>query len=126
MKKILISCATLGGILLLSACSSNPTNNTIAIQKPNHQYEITGLGKSELISKNNAIAAANKTCGKATAIVTDEKTAYNGVLKDIVDPQTGKLIQAAASVLGSIAGTNADMSKDDDYQTTLTFECRTQ
>ena len=124
MNKIIIFTSTISSLLLLSACSSNPTTNTLAIQKPNNQYEITGLGKSEVIAKNNAAVAANKTCGKSTAIVLDEKTTYNGVLKGVVDDQTGKMIQAAAGVLGSIAGKSADISKDDDYQTVLTFQCQ--
>ncbi len=124
MNKTLILGSTLASALLLGACSSNPVNNTIAIQKPNNQYEVTGLGKSEVIAKNNAVVAANKTCGKSTAIVLDEKTTYNGALKGVVDEQTGKMIQAAAGILGTIAGKSADISKDDDYQTVLTFQCQ--
>ena len=125
MKKLLAITASAAAVIMLTACSSNPTTSTLAIQKANNQYEVTGLGKSEVISKNNAVLAANKTCGKATAIVTDEKVSYNGTLKGVVDDQTGKMIQAAASVLGSITGTKADISKDDDYQTVLTFQCQT-
>ncbi len=124
MNKTLILGSTLASALLLGACSSNPVNNTIAIQKPNNQYEVTGLGKSEVIAKNNAVLAANKTCGKSIAIVLDEKTTYNGALKGVVDEQTGKMIQAAAGILGTIAGNSADISKDDDYQTVLTFQCQ--
>ena len=124
MNKTLILGSTLASALLLGACSSNPVNNTIAIQKPNNQYEVTGLGKSEVIAKNNAVLAANKTCGKSTTIVLDEKTTYNGALKGVVDEQTGKMIQAAAGILGTIAGKSADISKDDDYQTVLTFQCQ--
>ena len=124
MNKTLILGSTLASALLLGACSSNPVNNTIAIQKPNNQYEVTGLGKSEVIAKNNAVLAANKTCGKSIAIVLDEKTTYNGALKGVVDEQTGKMIQAAAAILGTIEGKRADISKDDDYQTVLTFQCQ--
>ncbi len=90
--------------LLLSACASTPSNS-LAIQKADNQYEVTGIGKTALIAKNNAIEAAAKTCGsKATAIVSDEKTEYQGALKGVVSDETGKMIQAAASVLGSISG----------------------
>jgi hypothetical protein len=121
-KKLLIT--GLLSAFVLSACSTTPTNNTTIIQKPNNQFEVTGLGKSELIAKNNAANAANKSCGKLAAIVLNEKTTYNGVLQGVVDPQTGKLIQAATNVLGKISGTNTDISNDDDYQTTLTFQCQ--
>lgn len=110
--------------ILLSACSTTPTQSTSVIQKPNNQYEVTGLGKTNLIAKNNAVNAANKACNRNAAIVLDEKTTYNGVLQGVVDPQTGKLIQAATNVLGKISGTNTDISSDDDYQTTLTFQCK--
>ena len=45
--------------------------------------------------------------------------------KGVVDEQTGKLVEAAAGVIGTITGKNASLAKDDDYQTTLTFYCKT-
>ena len=121
-KKLLIIAGF--STILLSACSTTPTQTTSVIQKPNNQYEVTGLGKTNLIAKNNAVNAANKACNRSSAIVLDEKTTYNGVLQGVVDPQTGKLIQAATNVLGKISGTNTDISSDEDYQTTLTFQCK--
>ncbi len=114
-----------GGVMLgLTACASTPSN-TLAIQKENNQYEVTGIGKTNLIAKNNAISAAQKTCTKKTApVVVDEKTAYQGVLKGVVDDETGKLVEAAAGVIGAITGRNTSLAKDDDYQTTLTFYCK--
>ena len=110
-------------VTALSACASTPTQS-LAIQKSDNQYEVTGLGKSQIIAKNNAISAANTTCGKkATPIVSNEKTEYNGALKGVFDEQTGKMITAAAGVLGSVLGTNTNIEKDTDYQTTLTFSC---
>lgn len=124
MKKTLMM-SVLGGLALgLTACSSTPTN-TIAIQKENNQYEVTGIGKTNLISKNNAVSAAQKTCTKNTSpVVVDEKTTYQGVLKGVVDEQTGKMVEAAAGVIGTLTGKNASLAKDDDYQTTLTFYCK--
>ena len=117
---------SLGGLALgLTACASTPTN-TLAIQKENNQYEVTGIGKTSLIAKNNAVSAAQKTCTRNTsAVVVDEKTAYQGVLKGVVDEQTGKMVEAAAGVIGTLTGKNASLAKDDDYQTTLTFYCKT-
>lgn len=124
MKKNLVL-SLIGGLALgLTACASTPTS-TLAIQKENNQYEVTGIGKTSLISKNNAISAAQKTCTRNTsAVVVDEKVVYQGVLKGVVDEQTGRMVEAAAGVLGSITGTKASLSKDDDYQTTLTFYCK--
>jgi len=105
--------------------SAKPPTNTLAIQKENNQYEVTGIGKTNLIAKNNAVTAAQKTCTRNTApVVVDEKTAYQGVLKGVVDEQTGKMVEAAAGVIGTITGKNASLARDDDYQTTLTFYCK--
>lgn len=123
MKKTIAISGLAASVLLLTACASNPTS--LAIQKENNQFEVTGLGKNQLTAKNNAINAASKTCGsKATAIIIDEKTGYNGALKGVVDDQTGQIIQAAATVLGNIAGTNTGLNQNNDYQTILTFRCQ--
>lgn len=124
MKKLLSLTAVLTTALVLTACASNPTSS-LAIQKENNQFEVTGVGKSNLIAKNNAVEAANKTCGnKATAVITDEKTEYNGALKGVVDEKTGQMIQAAAGVLGSITGKSTGLNSDEDYQTILNFYCK--
>ena len=110
--------------LLLSACASNPTQ-TLAIQKADNQYEVTGLGKDQITAKNNAIVAANKTCGKKAApVLINEKTEYHGSLNGVVDEQTGKMITAAAGVIGSVLGKNYGIEKDTDSQSTLTFSCK--
>ncbi|CAM9222047.1 hypothetical protein PYR74_14500 [Acinetobacter bereziniae] len=110
--------------LFLSACASNPTQ-TLAIQKADNQYEVTGLGKDQITAKNNAIVAANKTCGKKAApVLINEKTEYHGSLNGVVDEQTGKMITAAAGVIGSVMGKNYGIEKDTDYQSTLTFSCK--
>ena len=125
MKKLMTLASVATATILLSACASTPTE-TLAIQKPNNQYEVSGLGKTQVLAKNNAISAANKTCGKNSApVLIDEKTEYNGALKGVVDEQTGKLITAASSVLGSVIGTKNTIEKDTDYQTTITFSCNT-
>ena len=125
MKKQLLTCTAIASALLLSACASNAPTKSLAIQKPNNQYEVTAVGKTSLAAKNNAIAAANSTCGRnASPIIVDEKSGYNGALKGVFDEKTGQMVQAAAGILGSITGSNADISKDDDYQTVLTFTCQ--
>ncbi len=94
------------------------------VVEENNQFEVTGLGKSQMIAKNNAIIAANTACGKkATPIVADEKSEYNGALKGVFDEETGKMITAAAGVIGSVMG-KGGIEKDTDYQTTLTFTCK--
>ena len=124
MKKLITVLTGITFAIVLSACASTPTQS-LAIQKADNQYEVTGLGKTQLIAKNNAISAANSTCGKkATPVVSDEKSEYTGALKGVFDEQTGKMITAAAGVLGSVLGTGTSIEKDTDYQTTLTFSCK--
>lgn len=122
-KKLLIGTSLISA-MLLSACASTPTQS-LAVQKPNNQYEVTAVGKTQLTAKNNAISAANSTCGKkAVPVVSDEKTEYNGALKGVLDEKTGQMVQAAAGILGTITGTNTGINQDEDYQTVLTFSCR--
>ncbi|WP_010110908.1 hypothetical protein [Acinetobacter sp. P8-3-8] len=124
MKKLSVILTLSTAALFLTACASNPTQS-LAIQKADNQYEVTGLGKTQIIAKNNAVNAANKTCGKKTTpVVSNEKTDYNGALKGVVDEETGKMITAAAGVLGSVMGKSNAIEKDTDYQTTLTFSCK--
>ena len=112
--------------LVLSACASQPTTS-LAIQNINNEYEVMGLGKSQVIAKNNAITAANKTCGsKAAPILVNEKSSYNGAFKGVVNEKTGQVIQAAADMIGGLAGKSTALSRDDDYQTVLTCKCVTQ
>lgn len=124
MKKSIVIASSLIATILLSACASNPTQ-TLAIQKENNQYEVSGLGKTQIIAKNNAISAANTSCGKKAApILIDEKTEYNGALKGVLDEKTGQMVTAAASVLGSVFGKSTGIEKDTDYQTVITFSCK--
>lgn len=124
MNKLTTITLLASSALLFTACASNPTQ-TLAIQKADNQYEVTGLGKDQITAKNNAITAANKACGKKGApVLVAEKTEYHGSLKGVVDEQTGKMITAAAGVLGSVMGKNYGIEKDTDYQTTLTFSCK--
>ena len=123
MKKISLIAVITSVTLVLTACATTPSQS-LAIQKENNQFEVTGLGKSQMIAKNNAIIAANTACvNKATPIVADEKSEYNGALKGVFDEETGKMITAAAGVIGSVMG-KGGIEKDTDYQTTLTFTCK--
>lgn len=110
--------------LTLTGCASTPTNS-LALKKADNSYEVTGIGKTNLIAKNNAISAANKTCGsRQIPVVINEQTEYQGALKGVVNEQTGKMIGAAADILGGITGTRTSISSDSDYQTTLNFMCQ--
>lgn len=119
MLKQLCGIAVAG--LMLTACTTMP-NATNAIQRENNQFEVTGLGKSSTLAMNNAISAANKTCRNSSPVVVNEKPKYNG----IGDEKTGRLIEQAASVVGVLTGSknSKGISRDDDYEMTLTFYCK--
>lgn len=124
MNKTVTLGSVMMSVLLLSACATSP-KQTLAIQNANNQYEVSGLGKDQVIAKNNAISAANNTCGrKASPILVNETTSYNGALKGVLDEETGKLVTAAASVIGTIVGRSSGLAKDTDYQSVITFTCR--
>lgn len=95
-KKSSIIATSIATTILLSACASNAPTQSLAIQKPNNQYEVTAVGKTSLTAKNNAIMVAINTCGKnAIPIIIDEKSGYNGALKGVFDEKTGQMVQAA-------------------------------
>lgn len=124
MKKSLTLSMVAATGFILTACASTPSQ-TLAIQNANNQYEVSGLGKNQVIAKNNAITAANKTCGKNTApVLVSEKTEYNGALKGVVSEKTGQMVTAATNVLGTVLSKSIGIEKDTDYQTVITFTCR--
>lgn len=113
---------TFGALALLglTACAT-PQNASLAIQRENNQYQVTGMGKDKLTAQNNAVRAAQKTCPRNTsAIVTNEASKYNGVL----DEQTGKVITQAGTLAGAVLGRSVNLSQDTDYNVTLDFSCR--
>ncbi|MHA3054233.1 hypothetical protein E0H77_03535 [Acinetobacter sp. ANC 4633] len=123
MKLYLRVAAYIGLSTFFSACNSNPPA-TLALQKENNEFEVTGLGKTAVIAKNNAIIAAKKTCSQQTAIIRSENTSYHGLFKNVTDEQTGQSVATAAEILGGILGHSSNLQRDDDYQTTLTFYCQ--
>lgn len=119
MLKPLLSFATAG--LLLAGCASTPSNTSTVIQRENNQFEVTGIGSTQLAAQNNAAAAANKACKSSSAVVVNQQVKYNGV----VDEKTGRMIDQAAGVVGILTGTKTSkISRDDDYQVSLTFYCK--
>ncbi|MHA3048002.1 hypothetical protein [Acinetobacter sp. ANC 4641] len=125
MKLYLRVAAYIGLSTFFSACSSNPPA-TLALQKENNEFEVTGLGKTAVIAKNNAIIATKKTCARQTAIIRSENTSYHGLFKNVTDEQTGQSVATAAEILSGILGHSSNLQRDDDYQTTLTFYCQTK
>ncbi len=104
----------------LVACASQPTSS-LAIQKENNQYQVSGIGKDKLTAQNNATKAAQATCKRGTSpIVTKQNVEYSGV----VDEKTGKVINQAGSIAGILLGKEVSISQDTDYNITLDFYCK--
>lgn len=111
-------------MLFLNACATT-NSHSLVYQNSNNQYQVTGIGRSELAAKNNAISAANNTCGRNKVVqVLQEQNRFNGVLKDVVDEKTGRMIHAATGILSVFTGQNTDLTREDDYQTELSFVCK--
>lgn len=107
--------------LLLAACATTPSS--LVIPRENSQYDTVGVGKTRLVAMNQAIKSANSTCQsqRGQMVVVSDKTRYNGV----VDEQTGRIIERVGSAVGAIAGiASPSMSRDDDYEVTVTFRCQ--
>lgn len=77
-KKIILASALSSVVLLLGACATTP-KNTLAVQKENNQFEVTGIGKTNLIAKIMRLLPL-KTCSKSTSpVVVDEKKQHTTV-----------------------------------------------
>lgn len=118
-RKCVVGASVLS-IAALVGCQTTETT-TLAMQKENNQYQITGIGKDKLTAQNNAVKAAQKTCSRGTSpVVTNEAVQYNGV----VDEKTGKMINQAGTIAGVFLGKDVNISQDTDYQVTLDFYCK--
>lgn len=103
----------------LSACQSTPTAPVIA--RADATFETTGLGKTKLDAQSQALAAAKKQCGFRSPIVLKDTTTYNGVLGE----KAGRAIEQGVSIVGSVLGASTPtLSRDDDYEYTISFKCQ--
>ncbi|KAA8735609.1 hypothetical protein F4V57_02115 [Acinetobacter qingfengensis] len=118
--KLKITIAIILSAITLTACVSQQTS-TLAIQKENNQFQVTGIGKDQLTAQNNAVKAAQQTCKRSmTPVVINTATKYNGTLSE----ETGKLINQAGTIAGAVIGRDINVSKDTDYNVTMDFYCK--
>ena len=116
MKKIIALSAF---AITLTACQSVPTAPVIA--RADQSFETTGLGKTKIDARKDALTSAKKQCGLKTPIVLSDTTKYNGVF----DEKAGRLIEQGVSVVGSVLGkATPNLSRDDDYEFTIKFKCQ--
>ena len=118
-NKLLASTSILMGALFLSACQSTPSSPVI--QRANSTYETTGIASTKVRAQENALESAKKTCGSRQVIVLDDEVKYNGLL----DERAGRVVGQVGAVVGSIFGTGSpQLSRDDDYEYTVSFRCQ--
>lgn len=118
-KQSLFIVSVMSSVLLLTACQTTP--NAPVIQRENKVFETTGLGKTKVIAKQNAVNSANAQCGRlSTPIVVKDSMQYNGVL----DENLGKVVDKATTVIGGILGKSTSIARDDDYEYTMSFKCQ--
>ena len=118
-NKLLASTSILTGVLFLSACQSTPSSPVI--QRANSTYETTGIASTKVRAQENALESAKKTCGSRQVIVLDDEVKYNGLL----DERAGRVVGQVGAVVGSIFGTGSpQLSRDDDYEYTVSFRCQ--
>lgn len=111
--------ATLAAALALSACQSTPSSPVI--QRDNSTYETTGIAETKVQAQQNALDSAQNTCRNDQVIVVEDTLTYNGIL----DERTGRMVGQASAVIGSIFGTGSpDLTRDDDYEYTISFRCQ--
>ncbi|MGO1512088.1 MAG: hypothetical protein ACTHYX_03285 [Psychrobacter sp.] len=111
--------ATLAAALALSACQSTPSSPVI--QRDNSTYETTGIAETKVQAQKNALDSAQNTCRNDQVIVVEDTLTYNGIL----DERTGRMVGQASAVIGSIFGTGSpDLTRDDDYEYTISFRCQ--
>lgn len=117
-KTASMSCV-LAAALALSACQS--TTSSPVIQRSSGTYETTGIGSSKVKAQQNALDSANKTCRSKQVIVLNDTVKYNGILGE----GAGRMIDQVGSVVGGIFGTGSpELSRDDDYEYTISFRCQ--
>ena len=117
--KPLLATTALAAMLTLTACQSTPT--APVMQRANSTFETTGLGKTKVQAQQQALDSAKKTCGMRQPIVLTDNVTYNGVL----DERTGRMIDQVGSVVGAVLGAKSpDLSRDDDYEYTISFRCQ--
>ena len=117
MKKLILS---LGAAALLSACASTTTTSPV-LTRADGTFETTGLGTTKLRALEAALSAAQKQCDTRSSVIISDKTTNNGVL----DERTGRMIEQGASVVGAVFGqATPNLSRDDDYEYQIKFQCR--
>ncbi|MGO2020629.1 MAG: hypothetical protein ACTH2L_12515, partial [Psychrobacter sp.] len=79
------------------------------------------IAETKVQAQQNALDSAQNTCRNDQVIVVEDTLTYNGIL----DERTGRMVGQASAVIGSIFGTGSpDLTRDDDYEYTISFRCQ--
>lgn len=96
------------------------------VKTANGNYTVTGYGSTHQRSRNGALKAAARECGRtrAHAVVVSEETRYQG----LISAEVNKAVKVAGRV--ARAAGNAEASKtlgaavsDDGFETDVNFVC---
>lgn len=117
--KLAVFSVLASAVLGLTACQSTPT--APVIQRADSTYETTGIGKTKVEAKQNALTSAEQTCGRRQAIIIEDELIYNGVF----DEKMGRMIDQVGAVAGSVFGTGKpNLARDDDFEYAISFRCQ--
>ena len=91
-------------------------------RKKKDKSPTVAMGK-KLEALGKAMQGAEEYCTRqrATPVVIDEQTKYNGVISE----QTGRVVEQVGAVVGAITGVaSPQLAREDDYEVSLRFRCQ--
>ena len=118
-------------VLLMTACSQNPTTSTPSnITLPSHTlmkegglYQTSGYGIAQDESEKAATFNANQSCAlfQKMPVVSKMDTKYQGTVNEDLNKTVSMVSALLKSTMGKDYGKTAT---DKDYKTTLEFRCQ--
>lgn len=107
--------------LLAVGCASSPRLGNV-IPQTGGNYQVMTFGASNEEALESALHSAEVTCKAKNMhhIVSGQQTKYKGVVSE----DTNKALNVAQQIIASTAYTWVPtLSRDDDYQMTMSFTC---
>ena len=121
IKKIGIALSLILVTVAMTACS---TLQTTVIPQSQNKYTVVATGKNTDIAWHNAFKNAEKVCTtqrKKTVVIVNKTIKYEGIRRDL--SATNAKIADIAAATGE-AMNFPSLEKEDDYESTMVFECQ--
>lgn len=118
--KVKIFTAALSAVII-TGCASGPQMGNV-IPKSGGVYQAISDGSTKQEALESALFSAESTCKARNMrhVVSGEQTKYKGVVSE----ETNNVVNSAQGIITAVTGQWVPtLSKDDDYQVTLTFSC---